>query len=61
MSPVRSVTYVSGRSHEWKLGVTAVELMPVHAFLTDKHLAEKNLTNYRGYNTTNFFSPDARY
>jgi isoamylase len=35
--------------------------MPVHAFLTDKHLAEKNLTNYRGYNTTNFFSPDARY
>ena len=44
-----------------RLGVTAVELMPVHAFLTDKHLAEKGLTNYWGYNTTNFFSPDARY
>jgi isoamylase len=44
-----------------KLGVTAVELMPVHAFLTDKHLAEKGLTNYWGYNTTNFFSPDSRY
>ncbi|MGD0132117.1 MAG: glycogen debranching protein GlgX [Bryobacteraceae bacterium] len=44
-----------------RLGVTAVELMPVHAFLTDKHLAEKNLTNYWGYNTTNFFSPDSRY
>ena len=40
-----------------RLGVTAVELMPVHAFLTDKHLAEKGLTNYWGYNTTNFFSP----
>ena len=44
-----------------RLGVTAVELMPVHAFLTDKHLAEKGLTNYWGYNTANFFSPDARY
>ena len=44
-----------------RLGVTAVELMPVHAFLTDKHLSEKGLTNYWGYNTTNFFSPDARY
>jgi isoamylase len=44
-----------------KLGITAVELMPVHAFLTDKHLAEKRLTNYWGYNTTNFFSPEARY
>ncbi len=44
-----------------RLGVNAVELMPVHAFLTDKHLAEKGLTNYWGYNTTNFFSPEARY
>ena len=44
-----------------KLGVTAVELMPVHAFLTDKHLYEKGLTNYWGYNTTNYFSPDSRY
>src|SRR5947209_6109487 len=44
-----------------KLGVTAVELMPVHAFLTDKHLADRGLSNYWGYNTTNFFSPDSRY
>src|ERR1700728_350031 len=44
-----------------RLGITAIDLMPVHAFLTDKHLAEKGLTNYWGYNTTNFFSPDARY
>jgi len=44
-----------------RLGITAVELMPVHAFLNDKHLAEKGLANYWGYNTTNFFSPDTRY
>ena len=44
-----------------KLGVTAVELMPVHAFLDDKHLIDKGLSNYWGYNTINFFAPDARY
>ena len=44
-----------------KLGVTAVELMPVHAFLDDKQLIEKGLSNYWGYNTINFFAPDARY
>ncbi len=44
-----------------KLGVTAVELMPVHAFLDDGHLVEKGLRNYWGYNTLNFFAPDARY
>jgi isoamylase len=43
------------------LGITAVELMPVHDFLNDKHLFDKGLTNYWGYNTTNFFSPDSRY
>ena len=44
-----------------RLGVTAVELMPVHEFLDDKHLVDRGLRNYWGYNTTNFFSPDARY
>lgn len=44
-----------------KLGVTAVELLPVHDFLDDKHLVERGLRNYWGYNTTNFFAPDARY
>lgn len=44
-----------------RLGVTAIELMPVHSFLTDKHLSDKGLTNYWGYNTTNFFSLDSRY
>ena len=44
-----------------KLGVTAVELMPVHDFLDDKILVDKGLRNYWGYNTTNFFSPEAWY
>jgi glycogen operon protein len=44
-----------------KLGVTAVELMPVHDFLDDKILLDRGLHNYWGYNTTNFFSPSARY
>ena len=37
--------------HLKRLGVTAVELMPVHAFLDDRHLLEKKLTNYWGYNS----------
>jgi isoamylase len=43
------------------LGVTAVELMPVHQFVADKHLVDKGLTNYWGYNSIGFFAPDARY
>jgi isoamylase len=44
-----------------KLGITAVELMPIHDFLDDKNLLDKGLRNYWGYNTTNFFAPEARY
>jgi glycogen operon protein len=44
-----------------RLGVTAVELLPVHAFVTDKHLLDKGLTNYWGYNTIGYFAPDPRY
>ncbi len=44
-----------------KLGITAVELMPVHEFIDDKHLLDRGLRNYWGYNSINFFSPDARY
>lgn len=44
-----------------ELGITAVELMPVHSFLNDRHLEEIGLTNYWGYNTISFFSPDNRY
>lgn len=47
--------------HFKSLGVTAVELMPIHDFLDDKHLVDRGLKNYWGYNTTNFFSPAARY
>lgn len=43
------------------LGITAVELLPVHDFLNDKRLVERGLNNYWGYNTTNFFSPTALY
>ncbi|WHT21802.1 glycogen debranching protein GlgX [Crossiella sp. CA-258035] len=44
-----------------ELGVTAVELMPVHQFITDHHLAERGLTNYWGYNTVAFFAPHDGY
>ncbi len=40
------------------LGVTSVELLPVHSFVHDSHLLEKGLTNYWGYNTIGFFAPD---
>jgi isoamylase len=43
------------------LGVTAVELLPVHHFVQDKHLADRGLTNYWGYNSIGFFAPDIRY
>ena len=43
------------------LGVTAVELMPVHAFVDDKRLLENGLRNYWGYNTLSFFAPHPRY
>jgi isoamylase len=43
------------------LGVTSVELMPVHAFLDDRHLLERGLRNYWGYNTIGFFAPEPRY
>jgi glycogen operon protein len=43
------------------LGITAVELLPVHQFIVDRHLPEKGLTNYWGYNSIGFFAPDVRY
>jgi isoamylase len=43
------------------LGVTAVELMPVYTFIDERHLVEKGLTNYWGYNTIGFFAPEPRY
>ncbi|SAL79750.1 glycogen debranching protein GlgX [Caballeronia arvi] len=43
------------------LGVTSVELLPIHAFVNDSHLLDKGLTNYWGYNTIGFFAADPRY
>ena len=47
--------------HLVKLGVTAVELLPVHAFADDRFLVEKGLRNYWGYSTLNYFAPEPRY
>lgn len=43
------------------LGITTIELMPVHAFVDDKHLLDRGLRNYWGYNSLGFFAPDVRY
>jgi len=43
------------------LGVTAVELLPVHEHVDDRHLVERGLVNYWGYNTLGFFAPERRY
>jgi isoamylase len=47
--------------HFLKLGVTAIELMPVHYFIDDRQLVERGLRNYWGYNTIGFFAPVSRY
>ncbi len=47
--------------HYKKLGVTAVELMPVHQFVHDSHLADRGMRNYWGYNTIGFFAPQNDY
>ncbi len=47
--------------HLTSLGVTAIELMPVHHHTDERHLVERGLTNYWGYNTLSFFAPDIRY
>lgn len=47
--------------HLKNLGITAIELMPVHAFINDEFLEKKGLSNYWGYNTLSYFAPDTRY
>lgn len=47
--------------HLVNLGITAIELLPVQAFLNDRWLIEKKLTNYWGYQTLGFFAPEPRY
>ena len=48
-------------SHLKTLGVTALELQPVHAFIDDHFLVKKHLSNYWGYNTIGFFAPETRF
>lgn len=47
--------------HLVKIGVTAIELLPVHAFLQDRFLVERDLRNYWGYSTLSFFAPEPGY
>ncbi len=47
--------------HFKELGVTAIELLPVHAFVDDKTLLDRGLRNYWGYNSVAFFAPESRY
>ena len=47
--------------HLHRLGVNTIELLPVHGFVNDRYLAEKDLSNYWGYNTISFFAPHAPY
>jgi isoamylase len=47
--------------HFKRLGVTSVELLPVHHFVNDSYLVDKGLTNYWGYNSIGYFAPESRY
>ncbi|MGZ8487555.1 MAG: glycogen debranching protein GlgX, partial [Candidatus Binatia bacterium] len=48
-------------NHLLNLGVTAVELMPVHQFINDRHLVDRGKVNYWGYNTLAYLAPECRY
>ncbi len=47
--------------HLKRLGITSVELLPVHAFVNDRQLLDRGATNYWGYNTISYFAPEPRY
>ncbi|GAA4229114.1 glycogen operon protein [Sagittula marina] len=47
--------------HLQKIGVTTIELLPIHAMVQDRHLVENDLRNYWGYNTLGFFAPNRTY
>ena len=55
------LAHPSAIEHLTRLGVTAVELLPVHEFVDEGHLIDRGLVNYWGYNSLNFFAPAARY
>ena len=56
-----ALTTDAALEHLTGLGVTAVELMPVHHHTNERHLVDRGLTNYWGYNTLSFLAPDRRY
>jgi isoamylase len=57
----KGLAHPAAIEHLTNLGVTAVELLPVHTFVDDQFLTDQGLTNYWGYSTLGFFSPDSRY
>ncbi len=57
----KALAHPAAIGHLKSLGVTAVELLPVHAFVDDHFLVQKGLVNYWGYSTLGYFSPEARY
>jgi isoamylase len=57
----RALTAPAVIDHLKRLGVNAIELLPIHAFVDDRHLVERGLSNYWGYNTLGFFAPEPRY
>jgi glycogen operon protein len=56
-----ALTHPDVIGHLRNLGVTAIELLPIHAFLHDRHLVARNVVNYWGYNTLSFFTPEPAY
>ena len=60
-APTPGLTHPAVIEHLTTLGVTAVELLPVHHFVDEVHLLELGLTNYWGYNSIGFFAPHAAY
>ncbi|MGN8000160.1 glycogen debranching protein GlgX [Sphingomonas sp. 22176] len=57
----RALSHPRVIAHLQRLGITAVELLPIHGFVQDRFLQEKGLVNYWGYNSLTFFAPEARY
>ena len=60
-APTPALAHPAVIDHLTRLGVTAIELMPVHQFVQDSTLLDKGLRNYWGYNTLGFFAPHADY
>ncbi len=57
----KGLAHPAAIEHLKHLGITAVELLPIHTFVDDQFLTDQELVNYWGYSTLGFFAPDARY